>query len=259
MEKREQRMLKAEIKDISYLNIEEQFLMFKYCLLSFINSLSVYGYRDPITQEVRMIWQNFKKNILEEKSLFAFLLDNSSKIELTSAYDLIDMLEEVNEALVEYLIDALDDIDTACELRERWRAHHRHFDIELLADTDKYRMEAQGLLLDFEDIKAYFSYPNAFWEYIAPRMMIIDSRDPASEAFYGVLMKYDEGNKLCDIKIIVPRIINLATALINVHEIKHAYDLYQNKEDLYEEEYEKRAKEMESDFIKKLPLSNPLL
>lgn len=39
-------------------------------------------------------------------------------------------------------------------------------------------------------------------------------------------MKFDDKDNLIDIKVFVPYIIDINTAKIYVHELKHAYDLY---------------------------------
>lgn len=56
-------------------------------------------------------------------------------------------------------------------------------------------------------------------------------------------------------KVIVPKIIDLKTACVNVHEWKHAHDLYQiigKPMDKSDEDYEKSAKEMEKKFQKSI-------
>ena len=94
-----------------------------------------------------------------------------------------------------------------------------------LRDNDILLFEQYGLDLKDEDIKLFLNYPNTFWEFISSRTKYlnnyIENRD-----FYGVYPKFDFNSCLIDIKIIIPKIINLATALINIHEFKHAYDLY---------------------------------
>ena len=43
---------------------------------------------------------------------------------------------------------------------------------------------------------------------------------------FGVENIKQDNNCLIDIKVFVPNVINLETAVINVHEFKHAYDLW---------------------------------
>ena len=57
-----------------------------------------------------------------------------------------------------------------------------------------------------------------------------------------------------DMRIIVPKIINLFTALVNVHEFKHAYDVYSVLGKKVSDEdaslYEKNAIDKEKEFVK---------
>ena len=69
--------------------------------------------------------------------------------------------------------------------------------------------------------------------------------------FYSVLMRFDDNNRLSDIRIYVPIIVDLKTALINIHEFKHAHDLYLKlgEEINNEEDLEITARNQEKDFI----------
>lgn len=103
------------------------------------------------------------------------------------------------------------------------------------------------------EIKEFLKFPDEFWNYIKNRIIYIDSSISDSEFFYNTLMKFDRENKLIDIKVIVPYAIDLKTTLVNIHEFKHAYDLYLNlgKTIDNEEKYEDSAVEMEKEFVKK--------
>ena len=117
---------------------------------------------------------------------------------------------------------------------------------------DSSILEKYGLDLKDKDIKVFLNYPNIFWDFISTRTKYLNNYMEFRD-FYGVYPKFDLNNYLIDVKVIVPRIINLATALINIHEFKHAYDLYNIlgnkllKEDIF---YENEAIKKEQQFIK---------
>lgn len=75
-------------------------------------------------------------------------------------------------------------------------------------------------------IYEFLNYPEAFWEYIKPKITVIDINHPEAKEYYCVLVKADEQNVLKDLKPIIPYVTDLKTACIAVHELKHAYDLY---------------------------------
>ncbi len=105
-----------------------------------------------------------------------------------------------------------------------------------------------------DDIKRFLNYSSTFWQYIEKRIVPTDDC-----FFYGVNMKMDTNNCLVDMKVFVPVITDLQTTLVNVHELKHAYDLYQllgNPLDKGEYEYERRVKELEESFKEKYMVKN---
>ena len=109
--------------------------------------------------------------------------------------------------------------------------------------------------ITFEDVKLFLNYPNEFWEYVSPKIKKVDSTIPGNEIFYATLLKYDDNNHIKDIIVMVPYIIDIETACINVHELKHAYDMYLklNKYvDDKDQKYEDDAIELEKQFQKKL-------
>lgn len=103
-------------------------------------------------------------------------------------------------------------------------------------------------------IKQFLNYPDKFWHYIHSRIIYIDSTIPGNEMFYNTLMKFDDNNKLVDIKVFIPYIIDIKTARINVHELKHAYDLYLRLGQIIDADtdtFEEDAVVLEHQFVKK--------
>ena len=110
----------------------------------------------------------------------------------------------------------------------------------------------------FEDIVAFLNYPEEFWEFVTPRIKRIDPTVPGNEIFYVTLRKFDNEGRITNIRVMVPEIIDMRTARINVHELKHAYDMfvrlnqYVGEEDsLFEEEAVKTELEFEKSFCLK--------
>ena len=252
MDKKDKKSLENEIKEVNSLNFEQNLTMFKYFINTFLYSLIVYGYNDSITKETIEIWKKFRLIMKEEKDLYNFLLSNSERINIGSAYNFIDELDFLNEQTVNYFIDALDDIEDSCEMKVRWRAEHRKKNFDTLIDTDDYKLQAYGMTISLEDIKEFLNYSEDFWKYVKEKTMFVDSKLEKNQGLYSVLMRFDDDNKLIDMRVIIPYIVDLFTALVNVHELKHAYDLYQllGQEINNEEEFENSAREKENEFIK---------
>lgn len=109
--------------------------------------------------------------------------------------------------------------------------------------------------ITFNDIKLFLNYPDEFWDYIDSKIKRVDSTISGNEIFYATLLKFDNIGRVIDMKVMVPYIIDIKTACINVHEFKHAYDMYRllNKYvDENDSKYEEEAIKLEEKFQNKL-------
>lgn len=107
---------------------------------------------------------------------------------------------------------------------------------------------------NFDVIKNFLSFPEDFWIYITPKIRFVDSLGDEKEIIYEALMHFDLNDCLDDIRVFVPFVINLKTALICIHEFKHAYDLFNllgKKVLILDDIFEKDARDKENEFIKK--------
>lgn len=108
--------------------------------------------------------------------------------------------------------------------------------------------EIKGLTLTIDDIKAFYNDEQV--EILIKKLKIIDENEKKAMPFFGAF-PFEKDGKLIDIKICVPKIKNLKTALINVHELKHGLDLLPQLGKTCEKmNYEQRAKEKEKQFVK---------
>ena len=110
-------------------------------------------------------------------------------------------------------------------------------------------------MIRFEDIVLFLNYPDEFWEYIKPRIRRVEPLDEKNRFFYKTLLKFDKDDNLIDIKVIVPRIVDIDTACVNIHELKHAYDMYlllNNPVNEKEPKYEEDARNLEKEFKLKI-------
>lgn len=220
------KMIIEEIKDIRCKTVEEILLMLKYVIQAYIYSLFTFGANNKVTIDVKNIWNQFKQILREEKNIHKFILRNSDLISAEEVYDLLDKMSDVNDDTVEYYYNALDDILDACETKCEDRAAHYKRDFLTLIETDEYKIEASGLALNFDNIKEFLNYSQDFWNFVTPKIRMVDSRIKENEILYVTLISSDCNGLLQDIRVIVPEIVDLKTACINIHEFKHAYDLY---------------------------------
>jgi len=104
------------------------------------------------------------------------------------------------------------------------------------------------------EIKDFFKkeniYKEEFFDYIRNKVKKIPSNSELD--WYGCFPIVNN-NVLKDIRVLVPKIVDEKTLLINIHEYIHAFELYNELGTIYEDrrkEREKYAVEMENKYIK---------
>ena len=112
-------------------------------------------------------------------------------------------------------------------------------------------------IITINDVVEYLNYESNFWEFMKKRIKIYPYIDDTT--FYITSYKTDKNNNIIDIKVIIPKVSDMKSASIAIHELRHAHDLYlllNKKMNKTIEEYEILAKEEEKIFQKKLKLKN---
>lgn len=252
----DKKMFKENLCDIKKLNMEEKLLMFKYYFEAYIKSIFAFGINHKITKECKSIWNDFLLILEEENSIFKFLTKNIKKIEYSEACSYLSLLDQSNTNVVEYWYSLYDDILDACEANDEYRAVHRKRDFKTLTESNELHAQAIGLIITLQDVKKFLDYPQEFWNYIEDKIVYLNSYNEEQKNMYGVELNVDDNNKLVDIKVSVPYIINLETALVNVQKFKCAYDLYKLLDTYIDNNISDTADEqLNNEFIYKYILS----
>lgn len=237
MDKKLQLEYKKEIDEIKWLNLETLFLISQYALQNIIESADNYALS-------KWVVTSYIKVMREETVLLNFLKRNLDKIDARELDNILDMLDEANENTMMYFYGFLDNIQENLDFFKKYSFFKK------ITDTDKYRKEIYGTTLNLSHIQEFLGIKNKTWENLKKRTIITED-----ESLFGVNIKLDD-NIIEDIKIFVPPIKNLKTAMINVHEFRHAYDICQMTGLEYiDSDYEviarKSEKEFEDKYIKK--------
>ena len=231
MNKELKREYKKEISEIKKQNVETLLLVLQYSILNILEATDNTKQSMEVLKEVRAITN-------EEKKLLKFIKNNINRMNSDSLDKMLDILDEVNEKTTQYYYYLLDNSSANMNIEKRYRR------LETLIETSKYRKEVYGLTLGMKDIVKHLNYSTSFWTYILPHTIITEN-----EEFYGVYLRIDEQKIVRNIRVIVPEITNLKTARINIHEFKHAYDMYNLLDIAYiEKDYEEVAKWEEERF-----------
>lgn len=217
MDNYESQILKECIDEIKNLSHEQSKLVFKYFLKIYIRCIMNFGKDHKITKEVIKLWKSMVKIRKEEKNINSFILKNSKIINFTPATSFLDLLEHINSETVENYYKYLEDIETACDLKNEIYAKHRKKDFKTLIETDEYRLIATSMTIGVEDIKKFLNYPEEFWEYIKDKITYVDY-NPSD---------WNEQNM--DFNIVLPHVIDYLTVKTCITQLGLAYSLFMLK------------------------------
>ncbi len=243
------KLLKEEINDLKKYNIEETIAVIKYSLLQYVKSLLRYGSTNLITKNNLELLKIYFANLKEEYSFYKILLNNHKNLFYADTLEFLNNLNDWQEVFISYIYQCLDDLEDAYEMGIEYRASFPKKDFAFLTESMQYQNEIIRLLLGESVLLNYFQYPIEFWNYMKSRTIILNEGIDDQE-FVGVYPKLDQYNRVENLKMFVPQIIDLKTLLINIHEYNHAYMLYSRLGKAFEEaNYEDLAKAEEKNFM----------
>lgn len=244
--------MESELKKYRQLNRLEFLSLAKDYLFAYIVSMI----HDEDSENRRRLVSKLKKYFditREENSILKYIINSLDKIKDEDTLDeLLNKIDFQNERTFLYfeslISDYLDDI------RLGRRCVFSNKDVSSLLTSDSIKNEVVGLTLSDEDLLYYYRNNEAIY-YLLEHTKVIDAPSDDYD-FYGCFPKEEDGI-LKSLLICVPSIVNLKTMLINIHEFKHGIDLYPYIGSSYPEmDYEKSAKEEETNFIKSLTIRN---
>lgn len=247
--------LLKEIIRLKSLSIPQTLSIMKECLKAYIYSYQTFGSDSIVTKEIVSIWDDFKDILKEEHLLLDYLYQNKDIIDFFKACTFIDRIELINEDTIEYYLDSIENMIVACDMQTKWRAKREVKSFLTLTEDTSYREELYDLTLTHTVIKDFFNYPNSFFEYMNSRTWLLDSMSIEEMSFCGINVK-EVNNSIADLKLFVPKIIDLETAIINIHEYRRAYEIYKRigkefSDTKYIEEANQTVEEFKKEYILK--------
>lgn len=206
--------------------------MLLFSIEMYIKSVLAFGSDSSISKDIFAVWNEYFNIIRQERKIFNYLSKRKRDIDYStfSVDGFLDDLDELTEETDEYYIQVLEDMEVACQMHEEYRAKRMPRDFETIVEDDSLIEDMLQGTLNKKDIIKFLKLPRKFMKYMKQdsfRIYDLDEEDENTLLFYGVNYRQDEDGNLSDIKLFVPMITNLTTALINISEYYKAYQLYQ--------------------------------
>lgn len=257
MTKNELEILRKDIKEIKIENILAKIMMYKEYIFLLIIVLIRKGLSNNYLEELIKIKDEYMAILSEENKLLNIILKKGINKDITAIDDLIGKLNDLVDTTITYYYSLLDDIEKEIEFNRSYPYRRLPKNFKTLIETDKFKLMALGLSLTIEDIKKYLGYDDDFWSYIQDKIKFI--KNPYLDYdlkmhYYGVWYEINESKELTKLIICIPKIVDLKTAQIAIHEFRHAHDIYTSKilEDSILEDIAKQEEDkFKTDYLKK--------
>lgn len=223
----QKREVTDDIKTMKKGSYEQMWLITMYSLGSYFKSLFRFGSNSSVTRDnLNVIKEMF--NILKtEREMLNFILKNLDRFEISSAQDVVQMLDELNDKTVEYYYEVIEEIEDAVDMGEEFRGTRpvKHF--PTLIQSSSYANEVKGLALNKQAIREFLSYEEDFWTYIKD-MDKTDVRVPyeGHEELSHAFPLYDSDDIVVGLKFYIPEISDLGSALLAIKTYEKAYSIW---------------------------------
>lgn len=240
---------KSKVLNIKKENVEELFTMFKDYIEVYFKSLLLNRNGYNSRKDLRKHILDYYLIIKEENSYIKFISDNYDKIKnKETLLDILDDLDLINEKTYNYYQHILSECDDLIYKKSDLGINTKK-KFETIIETTRYKEEIKGLFLNEQDLYNYYQHEDAYY-YLNEHNKVLDTSIERGMPFFGCFPKKENGI-INEISLCTPKINDLSTMLINIHEFKHGIALYPYLgKNLPKYDLELEAKCEEEKFIK---------
>lgn len=243
MEKEDVRLLRSYVIEMKIKNIGAKLYMYKEYMFLLMNALIQKGFNDNFVIELNKMKNEYMDILSLDSEFMGYILRNASKYDSQAVDEVLEKLDIIMDRTIDFYYDLLDDIEGEIFYDRAYPYKRIRKKFDTIIETDEYIKEVKGLNLTFADVKNYLNYEEDFWKFISNKIHTIDNpyEDFDNKMhFYGVWYTSD----IDTLRVCIPSIVDLKTAQIVVHELKHAHDIYCKKIDSEDLESDARLEEV---------------
>ncbi len=203
-------------------SIEQMILTIRYCLEAYFRSLIVFGSDNKVTRENIEIIKEMFKILNTERSFLDYIRQNIDHFDIEASQDVVFLLDSINDETVEYYYGLMNDIDDAIDLVQEFRGYRPRIPFPSLLNDPSYAIKVIALGENLDSIQEFLGFEEDFWQYINERTEFEDEINTP-----GVYPISNSTNDPIDLKIVLPKVTNLDSALQVIKLYRKAYEMYQ--------------------------------
>lgn len=228
MESKEQSkaLLVNGIEEMKKGQFEEMFLMSFYGLSSYFKSLMAFGSKSDVTKDNLNVIREMFKVVKTERLLLNFILKNVNNFNIDAAQNVVDTMDELNDKTIEFYYSVIDEIEDAVDMNEERRGIRPRKNFSTLIQTDTYTSLVVALAENKDSVRSFLGFEDEFWEYIGSCEHSVEVPSNIAEEISYVTALLDHDGNVSGIKMLVPEVIDLNTALLAIRCYVRAHSLY---------------------------------
>lgn len=215
-------ILMNDLQEMKSGEIEQMFLITYYSLISYFKSLLTFGARSSVTKDNLNVIREMFRITRIERNMLNYMMAHIDEFDIETALGVVGSLDRLNDRTVIYYYDVINEIEDAVEMNEERRGLRPRQDFDSLIQTNMYAKEIVALAESKDSIREFLCFGKSFWNFIDSREVVIDTEIEEAE----VNAIRDSENRIVDLRITIPKVKDLESALLCLKLYRKAYDYY---------------------------------
>ncbi len=207
-------------------SFEQMFLTTVYGLGSYFKSLFAFGKDNKITRDNLNVIREMFRILKTERIFLNYILRHLDEFDIAATEDVVALLDEANDEAVFFYYDVINDIENAADLHEEYRGIRRKQDYPTLIQSTTYAKEVVALGENSESLKQFLGFETDFWSYIKDKIREVDYPGEEANGMFYAKPLLDPDSMVVGIIVLVPKVVDLRTALLAIKIYNEAHDLY---------------------------------
>lgn len=220
------RRILEDIKRMKSGSLEQMYLITVYGLEAYFKSLFAFGKDNKITRDNLNVIREMFRILKTERIFLNYILRHLDEFDISATEDVVAMLDEANDKAVIFYYDVIDGIEDAVDLQEEWRGIRRKQDYPTLTQSTTYAKEVVALGENAESLKQFLGFETDFWSYIKDKVQEADCTCEEVEGMFYAKPLLDPDSMVVGIHVLVPKVVDLRTALLAISIYNRAHDIY---------------------------------
>lgn len=195
-------------------------------IATYFEASRTFGPANPLAKEALKSIQEVLQINNTEKRLLDYIIENLEIMDTNAAKGVVNSLEELNTQTISDYRSVLEGIKTACDKKDDDRTLLPEGAINSVLSNKKYKTMVISLTETMRDVRAFLPYEEDFWTFIEQYLKVVPQPANIASHTCGLIPLVDDDNNLVNFYTLVPKVIDLDTAMLAIGIYKKAHDYY---------------------------------